>query len=87
LANKAESLIGPNTGEGREVRAAKKLVRVFRLPILVCLAKDVEMRFVGGGDFRRTKGVGSIVAKGRKRKSVTAMEEASKEAAEFAIGA
>jgi hypothetical protein len=87
LANQAESLIGPHTGEGREVRAAKKLVRVFRLPILVCFAEDIEGRFVGGGNFCRAKGIGSIVAKGGKRKGVAAMEEASKEAAEFTIGA
>jgi hypothetical protein len=60
---------------------------VLRLPILVGFAEDIEGRFVGGSDFCRTKGIGSVVAKGGKRKGVAAMEEASKEAAEFAIGA
>jgi hypothetical protein len=87
LAYKAESLISPHAGEWSEVRATKKLVRVFSFPILVCFAEDIEGRFIGGGDFSCSKGIRAIVAKGRERESVATVEKPSEEAAKFTMGA
>jgi hypothetical protein len=87
LAHKAESLISPHAWERSEVRAAEKLVRVFSFPILVCFAEDIKWRFIGGGDFSRSKSIRAIVAKGREWECVATVEKPSEEAAEFTMGA
>jgi hypothetical protein len=86
LADEAESLIGPHALERCEVRATKKLVRVFCFPIPICFAKDVVGGFVSTRDFSSSKCIGSISSERREWEGVAAVEKPSEEAAEFTIG-